>query len=46
MLLDGLGLQGIQQPLSEAFTAFADTYGIAVNSHERSVPVLPSEGGR
>jgi hypothetical protein len=45
-LLCGVGLSGIQNPLSEAFTSLADACAIPLNRHRSTVLALTNDGGR
>jgi len=45
-LLRGVGLHGIQQSLSKAFTALADGCAMKFNRPRRTAAALASDGGR
>ena len=45
-LLGGVGLGGIRQPLSEAFTALANACAMRLTSLKQSAPTPVSDGGR
>jgi hypothetical protein len=45
-LLRGMGSHGVQQPLSEAFTALADACAVQSKRQRHTVPALTTDGGR